>query len=230
MSTEQIWVFIGIPFLLFLTYYGSPFIMNIWVKYNSRQKGRKIGKVHHNKISFYFQEELKKTVDNGNSITFDKLAFDSINKKIKEAIAVEYKRLESRYDPLIQEFQIKIDKVEKLEDKRVQNRLLPNLPIRISEKGKNVLEKTAFDSAYWRVTCLVYVVFLLLIFDTIISSEWISQIGMFSKSKHLFSEEIVTNTPLLKQLNFSYNTLLGFIMNITLLILVHLIFDEIEVP
>lgn len=227
MTTNQIWLFFGVPFILILSYYISPFITGLWISYSSRIKGRKIGQVHYDKISIYFQDEIKTSIkDNQPS----KQVIDDLNKMVKDNISIEYHRLGERYNPQISELQKRIDRIEKLKSEQAKNMSIPTLPKKISEKGKSILEGDLLDSSFWRITCLVYGVFFLLVIDTIVSSEWISQIGMFSKSRLLFSDELINNIPFLKHINLSYNTILGFIMNAALLIIIHLIFHNLEIP
>jgi hypothetical protein len=228
MTNQTLVLYIGIAILLIVVYYFYPFFAGLWISYASRKKGRKGGRVLRRKISDYFQNDIKPYEEQ--RILPPKEIIDDINKKKSEAITNQINRLEAKYIPRINELQTEINRLSERQNEIRAKDKKETLPKKFSDKGKNVLEGEALNSSYWQVTFLIYSVFLLLVIDTVVSSEWISQIGMFRKSELLFSKEIIAGYPILTHINFSYNALLSFMLNLSLLIITHLIFDKITTP
>lgn len=215
---------------LIVIHYLVPFISRLWIIYFARRKGRRIGAIQQTKISGYIGVEFNNPTMKVAGSKLSKETLDKINSMAKQVITSEVERLENKFNPKIKAMTEKVKALESRKIEVIKSISKPKIVTRILDKGREVFEHSVLGQGFWRVTMIVWFIFLLLILDTKVSGEWISQMGLFNKDQMILSNSLVSSYKILDNLNMSYNTIIGFLLNICLLMITHAIFRKTAMP
>ena len=148
--------------MLILAYYFMPFMISGLIMFVSRRKGRKIGAKQNNKIVMYFGADMKNDENEGLNDRRKDL-FNQIQQMAQDIIAKEHNRLNLKYNSQIQQLQTRIDSIMASKNKILHRIKTPDLVQNVRNQGKMDLEESAFAPRFRVVTCIIYMVILLLI-------------------------------------------------------------------
>lgn len=230
MTTERILIYGSCVVGIILLYYLFPFLSALWIGFIARRKGRKIGLVRQNKLSVLYQPELAKLQNPSQNAVPDKTFIAEYRKLISDNISAESARLEARYNPIIDELNNQLAALEAEKNKKLQAGTGPSIASKALNEGKTAIIEDIFDSGFWTVTVMVWGVILLLVLDTLISTAWIEEIGVFKKTQTIFSPEMVSRFHVLQTLNLTSNTIFSFLLNVTLVVILHVLLRDVDTP
>lgn len=216
--------------VLIVIHYLAPFISRLWILFIARKKGRRIGTIQQHKISGYIAVEFNSPGLKVAGAKLSKETLDKINSMAKHVITGEYERLANKFNPKIKALAEKVKSLQSKKTVVLKSIVKPKIITKILDKGKEVFENSVLGANFWRVTMIVWFICFLLVLDTKVSGEWISQIGIFNKNDMLLGTSIIDSYKFLDNLNVSINTVLGFLMNFSLLMITHALFRKATMP
>jgi len=224
------------PYLLFiaaviiaviLIAFFYPFLKAIWIGSTSRRRGRLIGHERvQNNLAALGIGSLK--INSPAAIITDEKK-QSIKKELDNFATAQFTdetaRLDQKFDPKIQEITTEISNIKRrIESINTGVGSSKRITKNVTAASQNSLANKFDGKNYWLMVMFLYGILALLILDSIIFGDWLSQIGVFKKGDRMLGDSEEMNQGLLKIINFKMNYIVGFLIKFCFTLLCYILF------